>query len=87
MAFDLGRVAVLEAKRDEFSLAGRVGGFTRSAWWDAELLLAEATAFLLLRRRDCKRPGGTSAGSVGTTGAGAGGSSHQHGEMQAARGQ
>ena len=54
---DLGLVAVLEAQRDELSLAGRVGWVAGSVWRDAVFLLAEAAAFLLLLRRDRKRLG------------------------------
>ena len=39
LAVDLGRVATLEAQQDEFSLAGRLGGVTRSASRDAEFSL------------------------------------------------
>ena len=39
-------------------MAGRVGGVARSAWQDAEFLLAEHAAFLLLSLRDLKRLGG-----------------------------
>ena len=49
---------MLEAQRAEFSLAGCVGGVARAAWRDAEFLLAERAAFLLLRLRDLRRLGG-----------------------------
>ena len=54
---DLGRVAMLEVQRGEFSLAGCVGGVARSVWQDAKLSLAERAAFLLLLLRDLKRLG------------------------------
>ena len=65
LAADLGRVALLEAQRAAFSLAGRVGGVTRSAWQDAEFLLADRAAFLLLRLRDLRRLGGWEGASEG----------------------
>ena len=52
---ELGWVAL---QRAEFSLADCVGGAVRPAWWDAEFLLAERAAFLLLLLRDFKRLGG-----------------------------
>ena len=57
LAADLGRVALLEAQRAAFPLAGRVGGVARSAGWDAEFLLPERTAFLLLLLRDLRHLG------------------------------
>ena len=45
LAVDLGWAAL---RRAEFSLAVRSAGVARSAWRDAELLLAERAAFLLL---------------------------------------
>ena len=72
---DLGRVAMLEAQRAAFSLAGRVGGVARSAWRDAEFLLAERTAFLLLLLRDLRRLGGWEGapeGGIKMAGVGAG---------------
>ena len=64
---DLGRVAMLEAQRSEFPLAGCVGGVAGSAWWDAEFLLAERAAFLLLRHRDLWHLGGWEGASGGGT--------------------
>ena len=46
-------------------MAGRVGGIARSAWRDAEFLLAERAAFLLLRLRDLRRLGGWEGASEG----------------------
>ena len=57
LAADLGRVAMLEAQRDEFLLAESAGGVARSASRDAELLLAVAAVFLFLRQRSRKRLG------------------------------
>ena len=65
LAADLGRVAMLEAQRAELSLAGRVGGVARSAWREAEFLLGERAAFLLLRLRDLRRLGGWEGASEG----------------------
>ena len=65
LAADLGRVAMLEAQRAELSLAGRVGGVARSAWRDAEFLLGERAAFLLLHLRDLRRLGGWEGASEG----------------------
>ena len=75
LAADLGWVALLEAQRAEFSLAGRVGGVARSAWRDAEFLLAERAAFLLLLLRDLRRLGGWEGapeGGIKMAGVGAG---------------
>ena len=55
LAADLGRVAMLEAQRAAFSLAGRIGGVVRSAWRDAKFLLAERAAVRLLLLRDLRR--------------------------------
>ena len=74
LAADLGWVALLEAQRAEFSLAGRVGGVARSAWRDAEFLWAERTAFLLLLR-DLRHLGGWEGaheGGIKMAGVGAG---------------
>ena len=72
LAADLGWVAL---QRAEFSLADRVGGVARSAWRDAEFLLAERAAFLLLLLRDFKRLGGWEGapeGGIKMAGVGAG---------------
>ena len=65
LAADLGRVALLEDQRAAFSLAGLVGGVARSAWRDAEFLLAELAAFLLLLLRDLRHLGGWEGASEG----------------------
>ena len=72
LAADLGWVAL---QRAELSLAGRVGGFARSAWRDAEFLLAERAALLLLLLRDLRRLGGWEGapeGGIKMAGVGAG---------------
>ena len=55
LAANLGWVAL---QRAEFSLADRAAGFARSAWRDAELLLAARAAFLLLLLLDFWQLGG-----------------------------
>ena len=55
LAAALGRVATLEAQRDEFLLADNAGGVARSASRDSEFSLAVAAVFLFLLLRGCKR--------------------------------
>ena len=72
LAADLCWVAL---QRAEFSLADLVGGVARSAWRDAEFLLAEHAAFLLLLLHDFKRLGGWEGapeGGIKMAGVGAG---------------
>ena len=75
LAADLGRVALLEVQQAELSLAGCVGGVARSAWRDAEFLLAERAAFLFLLLRDLRSLGGWEGapeGGIKMAGVGAG---------------
>ena len=65
MAADLGWVAL---HRAQLSLAGRIGGVARSAWRDAEFLLAERAAFLLLLLCDLRRLGGWEGAPEGVGG-------------------
>ena len=72
LATNLGWVA---PQRAELPLAGLVGGVARSAWQDAEFLLAERAAFLLLLLRDLRRLGGWEGapeGGIKMAGVGAG---------------
>ena len=65
LSVDLGRVAALEAQRDELSLADGSSEVARSASRDAEFLLAAAAGCLFLRRRGRKHLGSLGRASEG----------------------